>query len=166
MTRRTLYLVVSLVATMVVLSIPGQTQTGTPIKLGGIIDDYTPTLDANGPWQISGEWWLTLKGNSGRGDFSAALNMVRSDNPVRSPHTHHVTLTDGDVTLMENGFRISGNATIISNGSLAGFSGSPVNIQISGGSEIQTSNIALLFGGPATSHFGDQPFHGVVTQRQ
>ena len=53
-----------------------------------------------------------------------------------------------------------------SNGNVAGFSGSPVDIQVTGGNGIAFSNVTLTFGGAAAAHFGDQPFHGVVTERQ
>jgi len=52
------------------------------------------------------------------------------------------------------------------NGNVAGFSGSPVDVHLTGGDTLPYSNITLTFGGGAVSHFGDQPFHGVVTQRQ
>ena len=133
---------------------------------GGIIDDFTPVLDANGPWQVSGQWSLMLIGNSGRGNFSVGLNMVRAENVARSAHTHQVTLSNGQVTPLANGFRISGDAIITLNGNLAGFSGSPVDVDVTGGSAVPFSNIALTFRGAAVMHFGDQPFHGVVTQRQ
>jgi len=50
-----------------------------------------------------------------------------------------------------------------SNGNLAGFSGSLVDVQITGGEAVPYSNITLTFGGSASSHFGHQPLHGVVT---
>jgi hypothetical protein len=157
-------------AVTIMMSLPtkGLAQPEMPmaIMLGGIIDDFTPVLDANGPWQVSGRWSLRLTGHSGRGNFSVALNMVRAENLTRSAHTHQVTLSDGQVTPLPNGFQISGNAVITVNGELAGFSGSPVTVQITGGSALPFSNIALTFGGGAVMHFGDQPFHGVVVQRE
>lgn len=156
----------ALIAIVAALTSPALGQTRAPIMLDGIIDDFSPVLDANGPWQVSGQWSLMLLGNSGRGNFSAELNMVRAENPDnRSPHTHTVTLPNGEVTPLANGFQISGNAIITVNGNLAGFSGSPITVQVTGGSAVPFSNIALTFGGGAVSHFGDQPFHGVVTQR-
>jgi hypothetical protein len=142
-----------------------QTQTSIPTMFTGFIDDFTPVLDANGPWQVSAQWSLMLIGTSGRGNFSAALNMVRAETSPRSAHTHQVTLSDAQVTPIANGFQISGNAVITANGNLAGFSGSPVLVEVTGGSAIPFSNISLTFGGGAVGHFGDQPFHGVVTQR-
>jgi hypothetical protein len=147
------------------LSSQGQAQTSAPTKFSGGVDDYTALLDPAGPWHISGEWSLTLKGESGKGDFSVALSMVRSQNPAPAAHTHHVTLIDGDVTPLANGFRISGSAVITSNGNLAGFSGSPVDIQVTGGNTVAYSNVTVTFGGAAAAHF-DQPVHGVVASRR
>jgi hypothetical protein len=166
MTRRLLYPVLCIVTMMVTLSIPGQTQTGTPNKLGGFFDDFTADLDGNGPWQISGDWSLALEGQSGRADFSATLNMVRSDSTPRSAHTHHIMLTNGSVSEIANGFHVTGNATIAVNGNLAGFSGSAIDVQITGGNAVPASNIALTFSGGAAGHFGGQPLHGPVTSRE
>lgn len=158
--------IAALVTIVVALTSQGLGQTGTPTIFGGIIDDFTPALDSNGPWQVSGQWSLTLSGNSGRGNFSWAVNMVRAENLVRMQHTHQVTISNGQVTLLANGFQISGNAIITANGNLAAFSGSPVVVQVTGGSAVPFENIALTFGGAAVTHFGNQSFHGVVTQRQ
>ena len=155
-----------LVATICVSAGQAVAQSAMPMRLGGIIDDFTPVVDANGPWQVSGQWSLTLTGYSGRGNFSVSLNMLRPENPDnRSPHTHQVTINDGQVTPLANGFQISGNAIITSNGTVAGISGSPLVVQVTGGSAISFSNITLTFGGAAVGHFSDQPLHGVVTQR-
>jgi hypothetical protein len=134
-------------------------------KLAGTINDYTAALDAAGPWHVSGTWSLALEGHSGRGNFSAALTMVRADNAARAAHTHHVTIADGDVMLLPNGFRISGPAELTSNGNVAGFTGSTVEITVTGGNALEASNVAIAFGGTSMAHFGDQPLHGVVTQR-
>jgi hypothetical protein len=92
--------------------------------------------------------------------------MVRSDNPARAAHTHHVAVDNGEVTPLANGFRISGAARVTSNGNLAGFSGSPVVIEVTGGNTLPFSNVSVTFGGGAAAHFGDQPLHGVVTERR
>jgi hypothetical protein len=160
-----LWRVASLVTLALALSSQAQAQTTTQTKLTGDLNDYTALLDPAGPWHVSGEWSLTLKGGSGEGDFSAALGMVRSQNPTPAAHTHHVTVIDGDVTLLANGFRISGGAVITSNGNLAGFSGSPVDIEVTGGNTLSYSNVTVTFGGAAAAHF-DQPVHGVVASRR
>ena len=166
MNRSILWRVASLAVVTVALSSPGHAQTARQTKVDGLINDYTAALDSGGPWHVSGAWSVSLQGDSGKGDFSAALGMVRSENPVRAAHAHHVTLTDGDVTLLANGYRITGDAVITSNGNLAGFSGSPVDIQVTGGNALAYSNVTLTFGGAAAAHFGDLPLHGVVMQRQ
>ncbi|HEX6280023.1 MAG TPA: hypothetical protein VFZ49_08400 [Pyrinomonadaceae bacterium] len=147
------------------LTSQGFAQSESQFKLRGIIDDFTPELDANGPWQTSGEWSLDLIGNSGRGNFSVAINMVRAENLNRSAHTHHVMLTNAAVTPLPNGFRLSGDAVITGNGNLAGFSGSTLNVDVTGGNTVAHSNIALTFEGGAVGHFGGQPLHGVVSLR-
>jgi hypothetical protein len=156
----------SLVTVALALSSQGRAETVAPTRFDGAVNDYTAALDPGGPWHVSGLWSVSLKGDSGKGDFSAALGMVRSDNPERAAHAHHVTVSDGDVTPLANGFRISGVAVITSNGNVAGFSGSPVDIQVTGGNTVPFSNVTVTFGGAAAAHFGDQPLHGVVTQRR
>lgn len=158
--------VLSLTAVTLALSAHGVAQGSTQMKLGGLVNDYTAALDANGPWHIVGEWSLALQGDSKKGDFSVALSMVRADNPSRAFHTHHVTLTDGVVIALSNGYRISGAAVMTGNGNLAGFSGSPIDVEITGGNTLPFSNLAITFGGAAVGHFGDQPVDGVVTGRR
>ena len=86
----------ALIAIAVAFTSPTVGQTRTPVMFNGIIDDFSPVLDANGPWQVSGQWSLMLIGDSGRGNFLVGLNMLRAENPAnRSAHTHQVTLTDG-----------------------------------------------------------------------
>jgi hypothetical protein len=75
---------------------------------------------------------------------------------ARSAEARSVLVEKGDYC------RISGTAAITSNGSLAGFSGSPVDIEISGGSALPFANITVTFGGSAAAHFGAAPVHGVV----
>ena len=131
-------------------------------RLGGQISDYTATADPASAWHVSGDWSVRLMGDSGRGIFSAALSMVHSANPAPAAHTHHVTLRDGEVTPLPTGFRLTGLATITSNGNVAGFSGSPIEVQVTGGNGLAYSNVAVTFGGAAAAHFGDLPIHGVV----
>ena len=135
-------------------------------RVEGVINDFTAPLDASGPWQIVGDWTLAVNTASGKVEFQAALNMVRSENPSRQSHTHHVAMTDGQVTPIAGGYRISGTAAITSNGALAGFTGSPLEIEITGGSALNFSNVKVTFGGSAVGHFGDQPIDGVVNFRR
>lgn len=158
--------VLTLVALTVALSGHGLAESQPQMKLGGLINDYTPVLDAAGPWQVVGSWSLELEGSSGRGDFSVALSMVRADNLTRSSHTHHVSVIDGEVTTLPNGYRITGSGVMTGNGNLAGFSGSPVTIDITGGNSVAYSNISVTFGGGAVGHFGSEPLDGVVTDQR
>lgn len=146
-------------------------QSQAPTKLTGVINDY---LEASGAWHVNGEWSAHAKGASGKADFFASLTMLRSDlwvqltgadptNPaLRGAHTHHVGLIDGTVTVIANGWRISGAAIITSNGSVAGFSGSTIDVEVTGGSALPSANLKLTFSGAATGHFGTQPLDGVV----
>jgi hypothetical protein len=161
------------IAALTVLLVGGahvSAQSQVPPRLAGIINDY---VESGGAWHISGEWSVQGKAG-GKADFIASLNMLRSDlwvlltgadptNPaLRGVHTHHLGLIDGTVTVIANGFRISGTAIITSNGSVAGFSGSPVDVEITGGGLLPSSNLKLTFTGAATGHFGTQPLDGVV----
>jgi len=124
--------------------------------------------------QIGGEWSLELKGEPDKADFSAALTMVHSDLGVtggdlntpkaRNAHTHHVTLVDGTVEPLTNGFRVTGTAIITANGVFPPPFGasSSVQIDITGGDSVTYSNIQMTFSGDAPAHFGAQPINGVV----
>lgn len=148
----------------------GAAQAPSPLRLTGIINDY---VESAGAWHVNGSWTAQAKGDSGKADFFASLTMVRSDlwvqltqadptNPaLRTPHTHHVGLVDGTVTVLSNGWRVSGNAIVTSNGSAGGLSGSPIDVEITGGT-LLTSNVKLTFGGASAAHFGTQPLDGVV----
>jgi hypothetical protein len=126
----------------------------------------------------------------GTGNFSADLNMETSDygitgatqvdptNPAtRSPHTHHISMTNATVgydtsacpannpPTTVSGLVVSGTATTSGNGGPASFEAKgPSTLQfcIMGGSEVSYSNVTLVYTGPATTHFGAQAIHGVV----
>jgi hypothetical protein len=91
--------------------------------------------------------------------------MKRPDAASPGAHTHHVALTDGTVSVITGGYRISGTAAITSNGAVAGFSGSPVTFDVTGGALVPLAKASLTFGGAAVGHFGDQPIEGVVVLR-
>jgi len=167
-------------------------QAPTPDRFGGIINDYTPlipTANPTGPWEMRGHWSLQLKRDSLKADFSAFMTMELSDywvwntnsdptNPaIRSAHTHHFTMTDATVSYDTSGcpanspgnsarFVVSGTANFITgNGNPGPFEkNGPTTLQvcITGGTDVQYSNMTLVFTGPATSHFGTQPIHGAV----
>jgi hypothetical protein len=159
------------------------------IKFTGTISDYSPSTVAGGPYEIRGEWSLELQ-KSGTANFSAALNMQTSDygisnatqvdpaNPAtRSPHTHHLSLTNGTVSYDTSvcpaynppatgaGIVVTGTVTTTGNGSPASFESkgsSALQVCIIGGSQAEYSNFSMVYTGPATGHFGPQAIHGVV----
>jgi hypothetical protein len=69
------------------------------------------------------------------------------------------------------GFQISDTVSLLTgNGSIAPFETNPptstLQVCVTGGNDVpfsvENSNITLVFGGPATMHFGPQAIHGVV----
>ena len=120
---------------------------------------------------------------SGFGRTAPPMNAVDPTQPLVNPHTHHIRLTNvriswdmtGCPTYMPpattTGFQLNGTVSLLTgNGSIAPFETDPpsstLQVCVTGGSEIpfsiQNSNITLVFGGPATTHFGPQAIHGVV----
>jgi hypothetical protein len=107
--------------------------------------------------------------------------LVDPTNPAtRGAHTHHITLRNALVTesmvgcpafspATTSGFQINGTVSIITgNGSNAPFETVPptttLQVCITGGSEIEFSNVTLVFSKPASGHFGSQAIHGVVVR--
>lgn len=171
-----------------------QAQAPSPKHFRGVINDYTPATGVAGPWEMHGAWSLKLKRESGKADFSAAMTMEHPDswiaanpgtatspnidNPgTRSPHTHHVTMTDALVSddtsvcpvnnpvTTSAGFVVTGQVSITGNGSPAPFEAkgpSTLQVCITGGAEVPFSNVTLVLSGPATGHFGSHAINGVV----
>lgn len=164
------------------------------VHFGGLVNDYSPSSVKGGPWEIHGVWSLKLHGESGSADFSAALTMsdygstggvVDPTKPGQNGHTHHIKLTNATVTrdmtgcptfspATITGFQINGTVTLLTgNGSNAPFETDPpsstLQVCITGGDEVPfsvpNSNVTMVFGGPAVSHFGAQAIHGVVRKR-
>jgi hypothetical protein len=159
------------------------------VHMSGLVSDYSPSTVAGGPYEIRGQWSLDVN-RTGSANFTADLNMETSDygvtgatqvdptNPAtRSPHTHHVSVTNATVSYdmsvcpannpvtTSAGVVINGTATTTGNGGPAPFEAkgaSTLQVCITGGSEVQFSNVTLVYTGPATTHFGPQPIHGVV----
>ena len=152
-------------------------QAPKQITLRGVMHDYTALSPVAGPWEVRGPWSITVNERSGKAEFSAALTMERSDsgvlysgggdlnNPMdRMAHTHHITMT-GNVTRTANGYQLLGKATITKDGAFPPPFGPVlpwVTVQITGGNSVPFSNITVLFGDPASGHFGTAPLHGVV----
>ena len=62
---------------------------------------------------------------------------------------------------------VTGSAYITGNGSPAPFSKndtvlSMLQVCVNGGTDVPFSNVTLVFGTPASGHFGSQAIHGVV----
>jgi hypothetical protein len=166
-----------------------QAQDLRPVHVSGVINDYSPSTVAGGPYEIRGDWSLDVV-RGGTANFSADLNMETSDygissaaqvdpaNPAtRSPHTHHISMTNAtlsyDTSLCPannppttfSGIVVTGTATTTGNGGPATFESkgsSTLQVCIMGGTEANYSNVTLVYSGPATGHFGAQPIHGVI----
>lgn len=105
--------------------------------------------------------------------------------PLVNPHTHHIRLKNAEITwdmtgcpayappatLM--GFQFTKTVSVMTgNGSIAPFETDPpsstLQVCVTGGDHVRysvvDSNITLVFGGPATTHFGPQAIHGVVSK--
>jgi hypothetical protein len=149
------------------------------------------TAVKGGPYEMRGRWSLDLQRYPRTATFSAALNMettdagaVSQDDPTtRGAHTHHITMS-GTVSydtsscpvsnpadpLIAWRFLVSGPAQITGNGNQAPFQVklglSNLQVCVGGGMDgtLEFSNIALVLGAPANTHFGPQPIHGVVTR--
>ena len=161
------------------------------VKFKGLINDYSPSTVAGGPYEIRGEWSVDVQ-RTGTATFTADLNMETSDYgdfeslqrwirqipATRSPHTHHISMTNATVTYDTSvcpvfsppttgpGIVINGTAVTTGNGGPASFEAkgpSTLQVCVTGGTEANFSNVTLVYTGPATGHFGPQAIHGVVT---
>jgi len=169
--------------------VTAQAQDLRPVQFSGMIHDYSPSTVSGGPYEMRGEWTLDVI-RGGTANFSADMAMETSDygitgatqvdpaNPAtRSPHTHHISMTNVTVSYdtsvcpannpptTVSGLVVNGTATTTGNGGPATFEAkgaSTLQVCIMGGSELSFSNVTLVYTGPATGHFGTQPIHGVV----
>jgi hypothetical protein len=176
------------IAVAAIASVRAQAQDLRPVHFSGVINDYTPSTSPGGPYEMRGDWSLDVVG--GTASFSADFNMETSDygitgathvdptNPgTRSPHTHHISMTDAKVSYdtsgcpanspatTVSGLVVTGTAPTTANGGPAPFdphNTSTLQVCIMGGSGVSFSNVTLVYSGPATAHFGTQPIHGVV----
>ncbi len=172
-----------------IASVPTHAQDLRPVHFSGTIHDYSPSTVSGGPYEMRGEWTLDVV-RGGTATFSADMAMETSDygitgatqvdpaNPAtRSPHTHHISMTNVTVSYdtsvcpannpptTVSGLVINGTATTTGNGGPATFEAkgaSTLQVCLMGGSELSYSNVTLVYTGPATTHFGAQPIHGVV----
>lgn len=161
------------------------------VHFRGVIHDYTPSTVTGGPYEMRGEWALDIQ-RTGTANFTADLTMETSDygtsnasqvdpaNPgTRTPHTHHISVTNAAVSYDTSvcpannpattgpGVVVTGTATTTGNGSPAPFESkgaSTLQVCVTGGSTVSFSNMSLVYTGPAAAHFGTQAIHGVVSR--
>ncbi len=186
-----LTLIAGTIAVLLVSASCALAQEGLPSHFSGPLNDYSPADVKGGPWEMHGQWALTLHQDSGTADFSADMTMsdygtagglVDPTQPGQNPHTHHIRLTHATVIWdmvgcpafsppTKQGFRIKDTVTLLTgNGTNAPFESTPpssaLQVCITGGDQVPYSvpfsNMSMVFTGPATSHFGTQAIHGVV----
>ena len=143
--------------------------------------------EIRGEWSLdlhgdSGTADFSAAVNMETSDYGIAEGIVDPTQPAtRGAHTHHIKLTNATVTWNMDGcpafnpptkvgFQVNGTVSLITgNGSNAPFETDPpsttAQVCISGGDgdfSIPSSNLTLVFQGPATKHFGTQAIHGFV----
>jgi hypothetical protein len=147
--------------------------TRAPNHFVGLINDYTAVAAGTGPWEVRGPWTLDVNEKTGKAEFSAAVTMELTDFALsganigtsgRTQHTHHLTVVGGTVTSITGGFEVTGPVTITKDGGAAPMSiqGSSLVIDVTGGTLVEFSNIAITFEDGAAGHFGTTALHGVV----
>lgn len=158
-----------------------------PVRLTGQLHDETPSSVKDGPWEMNALWSLDFRPGANRADFSADMTMadiaitpngIGPTQPGQNRHTRQIKLTNAKVTWNMNGcpayspatkidFQINGEVSLLmGNGGIAPFETPPpsstLQVCITGGTgaayAMPYSNITLVFGGPATTHFGSQAF--------
>ncbi len=171
-------------------------QERRPVHFSGLLNDYVPLLGTvkGSPYEMHGQWSMDVHLESGTADFSADMTMssfgktaagaVDPTQPLVNPHTHHIKLTNAEITWNMDGcppyatptlmgFQISKTVSLLTgNGTNGSFETNPpssvLQVCVTGGLEVPfsvtNSNITLMFTGPATSHFGPQAIHGVVRE--
>lgn len=144
------------------------------------------------PYEMHGQWSMDVNPERSTADFSADMTMSGYGTTAGVPdatkggagaHTHHIGLTN--VTITWNmagcptygispprmGFQLNGTVSLLTgNGNIAPFETNPpsstLQVCVTGGDDVKYSlpntNITLVFGGPAATHFGQQAIHGVA----
>ena len=183
--------VLAVVGSVLMMAGSGQAQERAAAHFSGLINDYSPSTVKGGPWEMHGVWSLDVRPERGTADFSAEMTMsdyvvtggvADATQGGQSAHTHHIRLTNAAVTwdmtgcptfspATLEGFQVNGTVSLMTgNGSIAPFETNPptstLQVCVTGGNPgeytISNSNITLVFGGPAATHFGPQAVHGVV----
>jgi hypothetical protein len=174
---------------LLVSAICALAQERRPVHFSGLINDYSPAnpLISGSPYEMHGQWSMDLH-EWGTADFLADMTMsdYGTTNGVldatkggQNAHTHHIRLTNARITwdmtgcppypkpVTTGGFQVNGTVSLVTgNGSNAPFETAPpsstLQVCVTGGNEVPYANITLVWGGPATTHFGTQAIHGVV----
>jgi hypothetical protein len=159
-----------------------------PVHFRGLINDYTPATVPSGPYEMHGQWSMELHPERGTADFFADMTMssygttaTGAEDPTQAgvnPHTHHIKLTDIAIssdtatcptykTATTMRFQITGTLSLMTgNGSLLKGETDPpssvLQVCVSGGPDVEYSNVTMVFSTPASNHFGTQAIHGVV----
>ena len=123
-------------------------------------------------------------------DYWLLINPNPPANPdepsTRTPHTHHIWLNNAQVTTdpsevasscptagykpaTTTGFMITGPAKVTANGANPPFAPdgqtSQLTVCVTGGNQVGFSNVTLVFGAPASGHFGSQAINGAVRRK-
>jgi len=144
------------------------------------------------PYEMHGQWSMDVNAERGTADFSADMTMsgygttgdvLDATKGGAGAHTHHIGLTNVRITWNmtdcptygisppKMGFQLNGTVSLLTgNGNIAPFETNPpsstLQVCVTGGNDVKyslpNSNITLVFGGPATTHFGQQAIHGVA----
>ena len=132
-------------------------------------------------WGTDG-WVADFSAEMTMSDYGTTAGVADATKGGQSPHTHHIKLTNATVAwnmtgcptvspATLTGFQVNGTVSLLTgNGSIAPFETDPpsstLQVCVTGGNEapysVPNSNVSLVFGGPATTHFGPQAIHGVV----
>jgi hypothetical protein len=144
------------------------------------------------PYEMHGQWSMDVNAEKSTADFIADMTMsdygttggvLDATKGGLGAHTHHIGLTNVKITWNmtgcptystappKMGFQLNGTVSLLTgNGNIAPFETDPpsstLQVCVTGGDDVKYSlpntNITLVFGGPATTHFGRQAIHGVA----
>jgi len=120
-------------------------------------------------------------------DYWLLINPNPPANPdvpaARTPHAHHIRMEDAEVIYdtsscpttaykpsTTTGFMVKGMASVSANGGPAPFAPngelSQFQVCVTGGTDVEFSNLTLVFGTPASGHLGSQAINGAVRVRK
>jgi hypothetical protein len=190
MNSRTLISAVRILS-LLALTAPVSVFAQQPVHFSGVLNDYTandPNISGS-PYEMHGQWSIDLRPWD-TADFYADITMsdygttstgaIDPTQAGQGAHTHHIRLTNVKVIrdmvgcptyspVTTDGFQFSGTVSeLTGNGGKAPFETVPpsstLQICVTGGTTVKYANMSMVFGGPAKTHFGTTPIHGVVTK--